>query len=409
MGRASRRPPGLVLVGIGGMGACYLRELLEHEGEGLFRIVGAVDPEPRRCPDLPALKRRRIPIFKTLQEFYAARRAEAAVISSPIPFHSSQTCLALSRGSHVLCEKPAAASIQEVRDMLRARRRSGRMVAVGFQWSFSEAVQRIKADIRAGVLGRPRRLRCLYLWPRDDSYYRRNDWAGKIRDRSGRWILDSPAMNAMGHDLHNMLYILGPAVDRSALPARVQAELYRARAIENYDTAACRIRTAEGVEVLFFASHAVDLDLGPVLSYEFERGTVFATGREASMAACLENGEVRSYGRPDLSPFKKLWDFLKCVRDGTGRPACGLEAASAHVLAVNGMQESSDGIRGFPESLVAWRGPAGARVAAVRGLPEILWRCYEEGKLPSEVGASWARPGKVLNLGSYGCFPAFRR
>jgi len=405
MRRMQKRPTRLVLVGIGGMGACYLRELLEHEDERLFRLAGAVDPEPRRCPDLRELKRRRIPVFAALEDFYSVRTADAAVIASPIQFHGPQVRLALSQGSHVLCEKPAAAVIGEVGDMIRARDRAGKTVAVGFQWSFSDSVQRLKADIRAGILGRPRRLRCLYLWPRDESYYRRNDWAGRIRDGAGRWILDGPAMNAMGHDLHNMFYLLGRAVDRSAIPVRVQAELYRAHDIENCDTAAGRIRTTEGAEILFYASHAVDTDLGPVAHYEFENGAVFVTGREASVAACLKDGRVRNYGRPDLFPFKKLWDFLRSIGGRTGRPVCGLEAAASHVLAVNAMQESAGGARNFPASLIERRGPAGRRLACVRGLPDVLWRCYEEGRLPSEIGTAWARRGRVVHLRDEKRFP----
>lgn len=409
MGRAPGRPPSLVLVGIGGMGACYLRELLEHEGQGLFRLAGAVDPDPGRCPDLPELLRRRVPLFGSLEDFYSVRRADAAVVSSPIPFHAGQVILSLARGSHVLCEKPAAAVIQEVRDMIRARRRAGRMVAVGFQWSFSEAVQKLKADIRSGLFGAPRRLRCLYLWPRDESYYRRNDWAGRTRDAAGRWILDGPAMNAMGHDLHNMLYLLGPKTEQSAVPARVRAELYRAHEIESCDTAACRLRTGEGVEVLLFVSHAVDVDLGPVLHCEFERATVFVTGREGSVAAFLKGGGLRNYGRPDKAPFRKLWSFLAAVRGRGGRPVCGLEAAASHVLAVDGMHDSAGVVVDFPSSLVTRRGPAGGRAVSVRGLPDVLWRCYREARLPSEIGVPWARPGKAVDLRAYARYPSSDR
>lgn len=405
MSRAAGRPPSLVLAGIGGMGACYLRELLDHEDAGAFRLAGAVDPEPRRCPDLAELVRRRVPVFGSLEEFYSSRRADLAVISSPIQFHARQVMAALAAGSHVLCEKPAAAVIQDVRDMIRARGRVGKAVAVGFQWSFSEAVRRLKEDILSGRLGRPRRLRCLYLWPRDESYYRRNSWAGKTRDAEGRWVLDGPAMNAMGHDLHNMLYVLGPASDRSAEPVSIRAELYRAHDIENCDTAACRLLTSGGTEILFYASHAVDVDLGPVIRYDFEGGTVFAAGREASLTACLEGGGLRCYGRPDLAPFNKLWTFIELVRSGRGRPACGLEAASAQVLAVNGMQESSGGVRSFPPAQVSRRGPSGKRLACVRGLPDVLWRCFEEGRLPSEIGVPWAKQGRTVNLEDYFFFP----
>src|SRR5512136_150523 len=194
-----KAPVSIVLVGIGGMGAFYVRELLDNGERGDFKIAGAVDPEPERCPWLEELRSMRTPIFGELDDFYRKEAAELAVISSPIQFHSAQTCLALGHGSHVLCEKPAAGTIQEVWRMREAEEASGRRVAIGYQWSFSPAIQAIKKDITDGRFGAPKRLKCLYLWPRDEKYYRRNSWAGRMRDDAGRWILDSPAQNAMAH------------------------------------------------------------------------------------------------------------------------------------------------------------------------------------------------------------------
>ena len=141
--------------------------------------------------------------------------------------------------------------------MIRARDEAGKLVAIGYQWSFSSPIQRLKRDILAGGLGAPRRLRSVCLWPRDEVYYTRNDWAGRQRAADGSWILDSPVNNAMAHDLHNMLYLLGPSIDRSAQPVEIVAELYRANDIENFDTAALRVRTTSGAEVLFYGSHAI--------------------------------------------------------------------------------------------------------------------------------------------------------
>ncbi|MBN2264948.1 MAG: Gfo/Idh/MocA family oxidoreductase, partial [Candidatus Aminicenantes bacterium] len=262
-------PATLVMVGIGGMGEVYLRALLERKDEGLFRIAGAVDPMPNRCGAYVEMRALGVPCFYGLGDFYRNRKADLAVLSSPIPAHMRQTTLALARGSHVLCEKPAAGTIQEVRQAIAAERASDRWVAVGYQWSFSPAVQSLKADILSGLFGAAKRFKCLYLWPRDEGYYTRNDWAGKKRDADGAWVLDSPVQNAMAHDLHNMFYVLGRETGSSARPAEVEAELYRANAIENFDTAAVRARTEEGVEILFIVSHASEEDRGPVVRYEF--------------------------------------------------------------------------------------------------------------------------------------------
>ncbi|OGD22825.1 MAG: hypothetical protein A2W03_03570 [Candidatus Aminicenantes bacterium RBG_16_63_16] len=398
IGPVSRENPvSIVLAGIGGMGAVYLKALLEQAAGGALSLAGTVDPNPERCPDLEKLADLKIPVFKTLEDFYARQTADLAIISSPIQFHCEQTCLALERGCFVLCEKPPAATVQEVRRMIAERDKAGKWVAVGYQWSFSEAIRRLKKDILEGAFGRPRRLRCLYLWPRDEAYYHRNDWAGKKRDARGAWILDSPANNAMAHDLHNMFFVLGRTTETSALPVRVQAELYRANPIENFDTIALRCQTEAGVEIFFYASHAADRDTGPVFSYEFERGTASVSGRDAAIRGDFWNGESCVYGFPDAEPMKKLRDVITAAGAG-GTPACGLEAALGQTLCLNGAQDSMPEAAEFPGNILMARGEPGKKTISVEGLAEALTQCYETCLLPSEMDLPWSRKGEVIEI-----------
>lgn len=378
------------------MGAVFLRELLDHAAEGRFRIAGAVDPAPERCPYLLELAGLGIPVVPDLEMFYARSAADFAVISSPHHYHADQTCVALAHGSDVLCEKPAAASSADLLRMIRARNEAGRWVAIGYQWSFSDAVQSLKSDILEGRYGRPIRLKCLYLWPRDHAYYRRNDWAGRKRALTGALLLDSPVNNAMAHDLHNIFYILGGAVAASALPVLVQGELRRANDIENFDTAALRCRTAEGAEILFWASLASRTDPGPVILYEFERGSVTVAGRGNSILGWFSDGSERDYGNPDAAPMKKLWDCLELV----GRPespVCGLEAAASQTLCVEGLQESAPEILDFPPGRIRRVDETGLERTWVAGLDEELRLCSERNALPSEIGLDW-RPGRPVDL-----------
>jgi len=397
------KPVSIVLVGIGGMGAVYLAALLENAGKRDFHLAGAVDPQPQRCPQLSELRASNVPIFARLEEFYERHRADLAIISSPIHFHCDHTCLALSRESDVLCEKPAAATVQEVARMREAERAAGRWVAVGFQWSFSTAIQALKNDLRAGMYGRPFRLKCLYLWPRNEAYYRRNDWAGKLKDAEGRWILDSPANNAMAHDLHNMFYVLGPERETAARPVRVEAELCRAHEIENFDTAALRCLTADGVEILFYVSHAASIDTGPVFSYEFERGIIKCSGRDTDIKGLSPAGE-KNYGSPDREPLRKMWEAIDSV-NGRGVPACGLEAALGQVLAVNGAHDSIPEIPRFPGTMVVSKGEPEDREVTVAGLTEVFKESYRKNALPSELGVSWSRKGRLVSLTDYVYFP----
>jgi predicted dehydrogenase len=398
-----RQPVSVVLVGIGGMGGVYLSALLQNKENRNYRLAGAVDPEPGKSRQLAELRALDIPVFGRLEEFYDRHRADLAVIASPIHFHCEQTCLALSRGSRVLCEKPAAGTVQEVLRMREAERKSGTWVAVGFQWSFSPAIQALKNDIRNGMYGRPRRLKCLYLWPRSESYYKRNDWAGKLRDSEERWILDSPVNNAMAHDLHNMFYVLGRERETAARPVQIEAELYRAYEIENFDTAALRLLTADGVEMLFYVSHAAAVDRGPVLSYEFERGEIRMSGRDTDIKGFFPGGE-KGYGSPDGEPMRKLWEAIDSA-NGRNRPACGLEASLGLTLAVDGAQDSSPGVRAFPPELIVSLGEPGSREIEVAGLAEVLEACYGKNALPSDLGVRWSRRGRPVSLLDYVYFP----
>lgn len=291
--------------------------------------------------------------------------------------------------------------------MLAAQRQANRFVAVGYQWSFSDAIQALKADILAGRLGAPRRAKALVLWPRTAAYYARNNWAGRLRMPDRRWVLDSPVSNATAHYLHNLFYLLGEQRESSAQPLTIQAELYRANPIENCDTAALRCTTAGGVEVLYYTSHAIPDTNGPRFQLEFDDAVVtYATnggGAKSSdqIAATFSSGKTKNYGNPFAQENGKLWQCADAVRTGTP-VACDLLAATAHVRAINGMHESVPVIEDFPAALIQQR----ADLTWVSGLQETLTLCYEQNRLPAEQGnLSWARGGPVIDVAHYDQFP----
>ena len=58
----------IVLVGIGGYGNTYVKDLGRGTKEGV-RIVGAGDPYPAGCRYLEQIKQLGIPIYDTLDDF----------------------------------------------------------------------------------------------------------------------------------------------------------------------------------------------------------------------------------------------------------------------------------------------------------------------------------------------------
>jgi len=395
----------VVLVGIGGYGNLYVEALINEWQERGVKIVGAVDPKPENCRHYEKLKELDIPFFQFLEDFYAKYKADLAVISSPIHFHSEQTCLALENGSHVLCEKPAAPTIQEVKKMIEVRDRTGKFVSIGYQWSNNRAIYELKKDIMAGVFGKATQFKTIILWPRNDDYYQRASWSGKIKDSNGKWILDSVASNATAHYIHNMFYVLGSQLDRSAVPVEVEAELYRANNIENFDTAAIRAYTEEGVELLYFGSHAIKEQLDPVFCYQFENATVVfgdpaIEETSSNIVAFFNDGTKKNYGNPFEEVIRKLWIAVDAVR-GKAQIPCGLEAASSQVICINAVQESINPVA-FPSNMI--KRLEEKKLTWVEGLAETFKECYDAGKMPSELGVSWAKLGKKIDVRGYDYF-----
>ena len=112
------KPVSVVPVGLGGYGEVYLKALLDAWDDAQFDLVGAVEPTPTNCSRLDELRARGVRVYTSLESFYEASWADLVVIASPIHCHCAQTCSALLRGSHVLCEKPPAATVQEVDQMI---------------------------------------------------------------------------------------------------------------------------------------------------------------------------------------------------------------------------------------------------------------------------------------------------
>ncbi len=396
------------MVGIGGYGMYYLKNLLDHCRDEDIEIVGVVDPFPGNSGIIREIQKREIKIFRTITDFYlAGSRADLVVIASPIQYHIEQSCIALMNGSNVLCDKPLSAVIQDVDDLLSVRKQSGRWVMIGYQWSYSHAIQELKRDILSGLYGKPKRMKSLCFWPRGKDYYERNQWTGKLRDEEERWVLDSPLGNAMAHFIHNLFYLLGREMDESDQPAEIQGECYRTYPIQNYDTGVFRAYTARGVEILFYGSHVTACERGPMFHLEFEGGTVTYGDEQDRIIAITREGREKDNGSPeDDDQFLKLHEAIRAVRED--RPViCGPEAATAQVLCINGVQDSVEEIASFPVDRIA--SDEKKERLWVDGLSEELYACYRENRLPSEANLPWAASGKIIDLRNYVYFPGGKR
>ncbi len=335
----------ILLIGIGGYAFHYIDALLD-ESPNDVEIVGMVDPYPQGCKRYRELMAKNIPLYSTPKDFYSSHTADLAVISTPIRFHTEHILAALGGGSNVLCEKPLCADERDIERIIEARKKSGKFVDIGYQWSHDGGLLRLKSDIVNGIYGKPVKLKSITLWPRDSVYFKRGSgWAGKIYDIDGAPIYDSVANNATAHHLHNIFFLLGEDMHTAMPPKHFDAVLMRTNSIENFDTCVLHGQMSNGAELLYIASHAVKNSCGPICEYIFENGVIRMGSidknceQPAHFVGYLNNGTVFDYGNPSSVLMQKLWLCIDAVRrKNTADEFCPVWAAAIHTKVINKLQ-----------------------------------------------------------------------
>ncbi|WP_168120309.1 Gfo/Idh/MocA family oxidoreductase [Paenibacillus sp. HB172176] len=127
------------------------------------------------------------------------------------PFeHAPVTIDFLNAGSHVLVEKPMAASLAECDAMIEAANRNGRILSVIAQNRFRNPIMKLKSVLDSGLAGNILHAQVDSFWWRGHSYY---DlwWRGTWEKEGG-----GPTLNHAVHHMDALLWMLG-------CPSEVQA------------------------------------------------------------------------------------------------------------------------------------------------------------------------------------------
>jgi len=378
----------ILLVGVGGYGAVSAAPILEEgEKRGCY-VEGIVEPFMQNSRLKDTIEERKIPVYNTLEEFYAKHSADLAIISTPIHLHADGCCYCMEHGSDVMCEKPTAPTIQEAERMKACAEKTGKNLSIGFQLSHAPSILKMKQDIIDGVFGKCREMVATICWPRNSVYFAR-PWAAKATI-NGQILLDSIAMNACAHYLHNMFFMLGDSIDTCAVPKTLGASVYRANDIETYDTAFIQVETTGGAVLKFCATHACGTNVQPRIRCEFEKSTIYIEecGDDNAIKAVMKDGREISYGATSQHRSNKLWMALDIVR-GNAKPVCTVDTAMSHLKCIDAISE-------FYKPSVFEKYEIINDCKAVAGLEEMLEKTYQTGEMPSLYN-----PDKLIDMTKY--------
>lgn len=91
--------------------------------------------------------------FAQATDLISSDLIDAVIISAPPTFHESLTMAALDAGKHVLVEKPMAATPDACRRMAEAANAAGKLLSVGYNHRYFEAVKRLRDAVQDGAIG----------------------------------------------------------------------------------------------------------------------------------------------------------------------------------------------------------------------------------------------------------------
>ena len=156
-------------------------------------------------------------------------------VCTPPGVHAEQAIAALDAGVHVVCEKPAALSLDQLDAMTDAAERNDRRLAVVFQQRTGSAAAHVRGLLDSGALGRPLVATCQTLWFRDPAYFA-VPWRGKWATEGG-----GPTLGLGIHQIDLLAWLLGDW-------ASVQGQLWRLdRETQTEDVSTAAITFAGGV------------------------------------------------------------------------------------------------------------------------------------------------------------------
>ena len=248
-------PVRLGLVGIGGFGANHIRSLQRLRQDQTVELLAVADPAHSRHEELLSpLRDQGVSCYNDYRDMLDLEsRLEAIIICTPIPLHKRMATDVLQRGLFVYLEKPPVILSSDLQNLiaLDAHQRT----AVGFIGVSHPVMRASKERLMQGALGELRSIRVTASWPRPSWYYQRSNWAGKLSMNSEP-VFDGPATNALSHYVHLPSFLANTETMAHVGLRWLEAELYRARPIEAYDTCCLRGEFQNNVEFHIGLTHA---------------------------------------------------------------------------------------------------------------------------------------------------------
>ena len=150
------------IIGFGGIAKAHRSAYANLEKQGKARLVCACDIDPEAFTRKATINldtgktelREHIRFYTDLEQMLEKEEVDLLDLCVPTFLHKELAVKLLSRGYHVMCEKPMALTYDDCTEMLRAAKENGKQLMIGQCLRFFPAYDYAKGAIEDGRFGR---------------------------------------------------------------------------------------------------------------------------------------------------------------------------------------------------------------------------------------------------------------
>jgi predicted dehydrogenase len=176
------------LIGTGNRGTTMWGKDLLEGWRGNVDLVAICDTNPLRAERARTMIRSNAPIYTSIEETLSAAKPELVIVCTKDSNHDDIIVAALESGADVITEKPMTTSMDKIRRIREAERRTGRRVDVSFNYRYAPTAARLKQLLLEGAIGTLTSVD--FHWYLDNShgadYFRR--WHAYVRNSGSLFV-----------------------------------------------------------------------------------------------------------------------------------------------------------------------------------------------------------------------------
>lgn len=289
-------------------------------------------------------------VADSLDELLAGGDVDVLHVCTPPGVHAEQAIAALDAGVHVVCEKPAALSLDELDAMTDAAARNDRRLAIVFQQRTGSAATHVRRLLDSGALGRPLVANCQTLWYRDPAYFA-VPWRGKWATEGG-----GPTLGLGIHQIDLLAWLLGEWTS-------VQGRLWRLDRETQMEDVSTAVVTFEGGTVASVVTSALSPRETSSIRIDTELATVtvdhlYGHGHEhwsITPAPHVDPETAAAWALPEVEEASGheplIRDIYAALRSGESLPSTAADASRSFQIVTAIYSSAATGRVVTPETL----------------------------------------------------------